>query len=58
MKNETRVYLIDLHRTKDGVNYFNLNNDEFMNIAEEQGYVYSLERFEQDYNSGELNEKI
>ena len=49
---EIRVYVVncDLY---DG-DLCNLSNEEFMDIAEEQGSVYSLAGFQYDYNQDNI----
>ena len=55
MKTETRVYLIDLHKAEKGIKHWNFTDEQFMDIAEEQGYVYSLEGFSKAYNTSQLD---
>ena len=48
---EIRVYVVscDLY---DGEEYIpEMTNEQFMNLADEQGTVYSLNVFESDYNN-------
>jgi len=53
---ETRVYLIDLHKTKADLKHWELSNDAFMDMAEQQGYVYSLSGFMSSYNTSGLDD--
>jgi len=53
---ETRVYLIDLHKTQSSLKHGELSNDDFMDIAEQQGYVYSLSGFMSSYNTNGLDD--
>jgi len=55
---ETAVYLIDLHLIDLSTSHSNLSNDEFMDIAEEQGTVYSLNGFTDAYNTNQLDNLI
>lgn len=55
---ETRVYLIDLHLIDLSTIHSNLSNDEFIDIAEEQGTVYSLNGFNDAYNTNQLDSLI
>lgn len=47
-----KVYLVDI-TDLDVISNFSFlkNNEEFIKIAEEQGNVYSIESFEELYNS-------
>lgn len=51
-----KVYLIDLHKTESGLKHWTLTNEEFMDIAERQGYVYSLKGFQSSYNTNGLDD--
>ena len=51
---ELRVYVIDVTNFEGNVN--RIKNEEFISTAEEQGNVYTLDKFTTDYNSGELNQ--
>ena len=53
MKNEVRVYLVN--RSKIKINPQSISNDEFINLAEEEGNIYSLNGFINAWNSLELN---
>jgi hypothetical protein len=52
---ETRAYMIDLDDlVLEDHTFSNMPNEEWMNIAEKQGGVYSLPGFARAYNSEEL----
>lgn len=48
---ETRVYVADVHAIVNK-HHSDLTDEEFMDLAEEQGTVYTLEGFQKDYNIG------
>lgn len=48
---EIRVYAINCDMYEGEVLIQELSDDKFMDIAEEQGLVYSLEQFAYDYNN-------
>jgi hypothetical protein len=54
MQTETRVYAIDLLFASDIVNIRSLSNEEFINRAEDQGLVWSLNGFEEFYNKEQI----
>jgi hypothetical protein len=57
MKQETRVYLIDLNNdtTEVGLGEWdNLTNDQWIDLAERQGYVLSLDGYQKAYNKEEI----
>ncbi len=52
MKKEIRVYAIgacDLHRL-NAILIDEVSDEDFMKIAEEEGNVWTLERFQESYN--------
>jgi hypothetical protein len=51
---KTRVYAIDLYELDDDVP---INDDEFMDIAEQQGKVWTLEGFERSFNNEEISDQ-
>ena len=56
---ETRVYGVNLDLILDGIEHqrlvdFEVSDDEFMEIAEEHGLIWTLKCFEHDYNSSRL----
>lgn len=53
--NEQRVYLIDLHKCNPELIHSKLSDEDFIYVAEEQGYVYSLEGFSEAYNKNSLD---
>lgn len=46
---ETRVYVIDTSETEE-TNLNEISDEQFMDIAEEQGSVYTLKAFETAFN--------
>lgn len=46
MKKETRIYMIEVDE-KGSDDY---TNEEFMTLAEEQGTIYSLKGFQDEFN--------
>ena len=50
---ETRIYLVNVEKTHYDVT--KMNNEDFMTEAERQGSVYSLKRFEKDFNEEVVN---
>jgi len=47
--NTLRIYGINLNETDEAVPF---TKEEFMQLAEEQGYVWTIEGFEDEFNSG------
>ena len=57
MKQETRVYLIDLNNDTREVevgNWNNLTDEQWIDLSERQGYVLSLEGFQRAFNKEEI----
>lgn len=52
---ETRVYGINIEKV-DETNIKKLSDEEFMEMAESQGNVWSLKGFEADFNEDYLNQ--
>ena len=54
-QSETRVYVVDVHKI---VNKFHitLGDEEFQDVAESQGTVYTLKGFQESYNIGRFDE--
>ena len=50
----TRVYAIDLYELDDEIP---IGGDEFMDIAERQGKVWTLEGFEKAFNNEEISDQ-
>jgi CRISPR/Cas system CMR-associated protein Cmr3 (group 5 of RAMP superfamily) len=48
---ETRVYVVDTHSLRSKA-HWDLSDDKFMSLAENQGTVYTLEGFKNDFNVG------
>lgn len=57
MKKEIRVYVIESETTGEK-HYTELNNEEFIDIAEEEGRVYTLKGFQEAFNLEEINSAI
>jgi hypothetical protein len=60
---ETRVYGVNLDLILDGLEHqrlvdFELSDDEFMELAESHGLIWTLKCFEHDYNSSDIEESI
>lgn len=52
---ETRVYGIELNEIGE-TNIRKLSNEEFMELAESQGNVWSLKGFEKNFNEETINQ--
>ena len=52
---ETRVYVINTDIQSSGVFYQRMTDEEFINEAELQGTVYTLENFVNAFNNEEIN---
>lgn len=60
---ETKVYGINLDLILDGLEHqriidFELSDNEFIEIAEDHGLVWSIKGFEHSYNISEINEQV
>jgi hypothetical protein len=55
-QSETRVYVLDIDRIEN--HYSDLSDEEFMNLAEEDGRIYTLEGFQEAFNLGEINSSL
>lgn len=56
---ETRVYVLDTADFDDQTKHYSeLTDDEFQTLAEEQGRVYTLDGFQEAFNSEEINSAI
>lgn len=53
-KMRTRVYAIDPYDLNDEIPII---DDEFMDIAEQQGKVWTLEGFERSFNNEEISDQ-
>ena len=51
---EFRVYVVDVHSDTDELIPL-LSNEEFMNVAEDNGTVYTLQGFQNAFNNDEIN---
>ena len=56
-QSETRVYVIDTFNVR-GINWNDLTDEEFINLAEEDGNVYTLQGFQEAFNSQDINTEI
>jgi hypothetical protein len=57
MEKETRVYIIDLNNdtTEVGIgDWNNLTDTQWIDLAERQGFVLSLEGYQRAYNKEEI----
>lgn len=54
-KKETRVYVINTDIQRSSIFYKRMTDEEFMDEAEFQGTVYSLEGFVTAFNNEEVN---
>jgi len=53
---KTRVYAIDLYELELEIPVWDLENDEFMDIAEQQGKVWTLLGFEIAFNKEQISD--
>jgi len=53
---KTRVYAIDLYELELEIPVWDLENDEFMDIAEQQGKVWTLQGFENAFNNEQISD--
>lgn len=53
-QSETRVYIVDTHSLLSKP-HWELSEDKFMSLAEEQATVYTLSGFQEDYNVGRFD---
>ena len=58
MKKEIRVYVICIDNLKDGEEWWDLSNEEFMDKAEEEGRVYTLQGFETAFNGEAISDVL
>jgi hypothetical protein len=57
MTQETRVYVIDLNNDTSEVeigNWNNLTNEQWIDLSERKGYVFSLDGFQKAFNNEEI----
>lgn len=59
----TKVYGVNLDLILDGLEHqrlvdFEVSDDEFMEISENHGLVWSLKGFEHDYNISDIHQQI
>jgi len=53
---KTRVYAIDLYELELEIPVWDLENDEFMDLAEQQGKVWTLQGFENAFNNEQISD--
>lgn len=53
---KTRVYAIDLYELESEIPVWDLENDEFIDIAEQQGKVWTLQGFENAFNNEQISD--
>ena len=53
---KTRVYAIDLYELDTEIPVWDLNDEEFMDMAEQQGKVWTLQGFEIAFNNEQISE--
>ena len=56
-QSETRVYVIDTFNVRER-NWNDLTDEEFINLAEEDGNIYTLQGFQEAFNSQDINTEI
>lgn len=56
-QSETRVYVIDTFNIGER-NWKSLTDEEFITLAEEEGNIYTLEGFQEAFNSQDINTEI
>lgn len=54
-QSETRVYVVDTHSLYSKP-HWEVSQEDFMMLAENQGTVYTLQSFQDDFNIGKINE--
>jgi hypothetical protein len=55
MNTELRFYLIDTNDVSDDFDYIDCTNDEFIEMCEEKGSIYSLEGFNKAFNQQDIS---
>ena len=53
---KTRVYAIDLYELDTEIPVWDLNDEEFMDMAEQQGKVWTLDGFEKAFNNEQISD--
>ena len=53
---KTRVYAIDLYELESEIPVWDIENDEFIDLAEQQGKVWTLEGFEKAFNNEQISD--
>lgn len=55
MNTETRFYLIDTSDVSDDFDYIGCTDEEFIEMCEEKGSIYSLEGFKKAFNQQDIS---
>jgi hypothetical protein len=53
---KTRVYAIDLYELDTEIPVWDLDDDNFMDLAEQQGKVWTLQGFEKAFNNEQISD--
>ena len=53
---KTRVYAIDLYELDTEIPVWDLNDEEFIDMAEQQGKVWTLQGFENAFNNEQISD--
>jgi len=53
---KTRVYAIDLYELDTEIPVWDLDDENFMDMAEQQGKVWSLQGFENAFNNEQISD--
>ncbi len=52
---EIRVYCIDCEACEDERDFRTISNDDFIELAEQDGNIYTLDGFQHAFNQEEIN---
>ncbi len=52
---EIRVYCIDYGACKDESDFYTISNEDFIELAEQDGNIYTLDGFQQAFNQEEIS---
>ena len=53
---KTRVYAIDLYELDTEIPVWDLDDEQFMDLAEQQGKVWTLQGFENAFNNEQISD--
>lgn len=53
---KTRVYAIDLYELESEIPVWDLDDEHFMDMAEQQGKVWTLQGFEKAFNNEQISD--